>query len=161
MTNEQIQQLRQIFDYNPDTGELFRKLKKGLVKQKQSLSSNGYARVGVFSRRIHAHRIIWAWVNNELPSNLDIDHINGNRSDNRIKNLRAVDRSTNLQNIKGPRKDNKSTGILGAYKYGKNKFASRIRVRGKDVYLGTFVSAEAAHQAYMEAKRKYHEGAVL
>jgi hypothetical protein len=160
MTQDEINLASQVFEYAPETGQLFRKLSSAKVEQVRSISSNGYCRVGIFGRRIHAHRLIWALVHGKWPAGLDIDHINGIRSDNRLQNLRAVDRSTNLENIKQAKSNNKSTGLLGAYSLGR-RFTSRIQVRGKGIYLGVFDTAEQAHAAYIAAKQQHHKGAVF
>lgn len=122
-------------------------------------NSNGYLRVGIDGVRYTLHRLAWFYVYGEIPKN-DIDHINGVRTDNRILNLRSVTRSTNLENIRSAKGHNKSTGILGAYRH-RDKFTSRIQVRGKSFHLGMFDTKEAAHEAYITAKRAMHEGSTL
>ena len=107
-----------------------------------------------------AHRMAWLYMTGELPT-ADIDHINGIRNDNRFSNLRNVSRTVNLQNRRNAGANNKSTRIIGAYPSYANKFTSRIRVHGKDQYLGTFDTAQQAHAAYLSAKRRLHEGCTI
>jgi hypothetical protein len=83
-----------------------------------------------------------------------IDHINGNRSDNRIENLRVV---TGMQNA-----NNQQTRLAGARKAmlgasfhkPSGKWISRVKINGKDKYLGLFDTPDEANQAYLAAKRE-------
>ena len=88
-----------------------------------------------------------------------IDHGNGVRTDNRWANLRAGDRSFNMQNQRRARRDN-TTGWLGVSRV-KSRFEAAIQVRGRRFRLGRFDTPEAAHAAYLTAKRKLHEGCTL
>lgn len=155
--------LHEDFHYEPATGVFTRRRicdrRFSVGQQVGDLTSHGYLRFSVRGHRYSAHRLAWLYVNGEWPR-LDIDHVNGVKTDNRIVNLRAVSRSVNLQNIRGPRRDNLSTGLLGAYVCG-HRFTSRISVLGVDRYLGIFATAEAAHVAYIAAKRQLHEGFLL
>ena len=153
-----IDELRATFCYDYETGKLFRRQKSGLVEQAESISSNGYARVGFKYKRYGAHRVAWALVTGNWPSQ-DIDHKNGIRNDNRLCNLRHVDRSTNLENIRIAKSHNKSSAVLGVSISQKGLITSRIKIRGMDMYLGSFKSVEAASAAYLEAKRSFHKGA--
>ena len=155
--------LRELLHYNPDTG-LFtwlvsttRRIRVGAVAG--TLVTSGYVSIGV-DRDLHrAHRLAWLYVYGEWPKH-DIDHINGNRSDNRIANLRDVTRTVNLQNIRSAHKDKQSATPLGVYA-DKKKWAAAIRVNGERCRLGTFDTPEEAHAAYLDAKRKYHEGCTI
>ena len=90
-----------------------------------------------------------------------IDHINGNKKDNRFSNLRDVTNQANTQNTKKARNCNKSTMLLGAtLDKRRGVYRSQIKVNGKNIYLGDFKTPELAHAAYVEAKNKYHEGAI-
>jgi len=155
-----IQELRSAFSYDYSTGKLYRKIANGFVEQAPSISSNGYARVGFKRRRYGAHRVVWALVTGQWPV-LDIDHINGIRDDNRLCNLRHVDRSTNLENTRSAKSHNKSGGVLGVSISHKGLITSRIQTKGVNMYLGSFKSVEAASSAYLEAKRDFHKGSTL
>lgn len=87
-----------------------------------------------------------------------IDHINGIPNDNRIVNLRDVDASINRQNQRKAQSRSKS-GLLGVcwYKAG-SKWQAEISVHGEKHHLGRFNSKEAAHTAYITAKRELHAG---
>ena len=106
----------------------------------------------------YIHRIAWLYVYGCWPNN-HIDHINGNPDDNSIENLRDVSRKVNLQNMRKATKSSK-TGILGVSESA-GRFRASIRIDGKAKYLGSFDDAKTAHAAYIDAKRKYHEGCTL
>lgn len=156
-------QLRAHCDYDPMTGaftrrESHRRWKAGTVMT--GTESHGYKLIWLMGKQRAAHRLAWLWMTGEWPE-ADIDHINGCRTDNRWINLRHVDRSTNLENMRHAKSNNRSTGMLGAYPSTKGRFTSRIQVRGVDKYLGCFSSAEEAHAAYISAKRELHAGNTL
>lgn len=123
------------------------------------IDERGYIRVMADGQRYKAHRLAWLYVHGEWPAE-DIDHRNGVRHDNRITNLRAVPRSVNNQNIRGPLGNNKSTGLLGVHKRG-SKWTAHIWAGEKLRHLGTFPDAEAAQGAYLSAKRKLHLGCTI
>ena len=116
-------------------------------------STDGYITIGLYGNKFHGHRLAYAIVNGEWP-NFDIDHINGQRSDNRWSNLRAATRSENNQNIRGARPGNK-TGLLGVHQAGR-KFRASIKLAGVRTDLGMFDTAEAAHRAYINKKGELH-----
>lgn len=120
---------------------------------------DGYLGVGVCGVQMLLHRVVWLLHYGEWPC-LHVDHINGNKTDNRPENLRSVSRTTNNQNRRGPNKNN-SLGILGVRENGYGKFLARIRVNTKLVRLGLFKTPEEASQAYMDARRALHEGNTL
>lgn len=105
------EELRELFDYRD--GELYwRRRSNSKVasgQQAGTINSIGYRVITIKGKKIHAHRLVWIWHGRELPP--QIDHINGNRADNRIENLRASDYVTNAYNSK-LKSDNKS-GVKG------------------------------------------------
>lgn len=152
---------RELFHYAPETGMLVWKLARGTVRAGATagcLRSDGYRRVHVDGHDYMTHRIAWLIVTGQSPKG-EIDHINGVRSDNRLANLRDVSRSTNQQNRQRANGGNK-LGLLGVYQRSNGKFLAEIRC-GKSIHLGTFDTAEAAHAAYVEAKRSMHTGNTL
>lgn len=148
--------------YDPETG-IFRWRRKDHGRRSNECGSinnqTGYVYLCINRKRLLGHRAAWLYVKGSSPEG-QIDHINGCKTDNRISNLRDVSRSTNQQNRRKAGKGNKC-GLLGAHSTAEGKFTSRIVV-GKDrVYLGYFDTAEQAHEAYIKAKRQYHEGCML
>jgi hypothetical protein len=116
----------------------------------------GYTNIRIIVSTYKAHRMAWLFVHGEWPT-LEIDHINGDRSDNRIGNLRQATRIQNMQNHKGWAKKTTPKGVTRRDRYGKTVYLAQINPGGKrSVHLGTFQTVEAAAAAYAEASRKYH-----
>jgi hypothetical protein len=91
----------------------------------------------------------------------DIDHINGQKTDNRIENLRDVTRTINSENRRGSN-TNTATGYLGVSVHARSgKYRARIRAKGRLISLGLFLLPEEAHAAYISAKRDLHFGCTI
>jgi len=156
--------IRAAFDYSPETGILTwrpKKVRRGheradkifnaLFAGKPTGCPNGLGYLRVLWNKQHyvAHRIIWKWVHG--TDAVMVDHINGDRSDNRIANLRNSTRSQNLANCRtSPR-----SGFKGASKI-KNRWQANIRKDGVKIYLGSFKTPEDAHEAYCKAAKELH-----
>ena len=117
-----------------------------------------YWAISIFGRRYFAHRLVWAWHTREWPKG-EIDHINGDKLDNRFENLRDVTRRVNKQNIRTPNRNN--VGLLGTHLFRNGRWKSSINVNGRNVHLGYFDTTEEAHEAYLRAKRANHPGGTL
>jgi len=125
-----------------------------------SPNSKGYLQIGVDGKSYLSHRLAWLYVNGEWPI-ADTDHINRVKTDNRICNLRQVNRSENMQNRKHFNSNNTS-GFLGVSLDSKReKWKAIIMVNRKFIFLGRFPTAELANQAYLEAKQKLHPGCTI
>lgn len=123
-------------------------------------NARGYVEFNVLGRLHRAHRLAWLYVHGEWPAG-HIDHIDGNRSNNAIANLRVVSNRTNGENRRQANRNN-ATRMLGTRLHKKSgKFEARIGVAGQLVYLGLHETAELAHAAYVTAKRIYHQGSTL
>ncbi len=157
------ERLRELLSYDPDTGVFTWKVNKGREKQGNVAgckSSHGYITIRIDSKIGYAHRIAWMYVHGKLPE-YQIDHINGVRDDNRLVNLRDTTQAVNAQNLLRARSDNQ-IGVLGVcLDNDSKKFRANITISGKAKSLGSFNSAEEAHQAYLSAKRKLHAGCTL
>jgi hypothetical protein len=160
-----IDELRAALDYDPSTGRFTWKIsptsfiKAGTPADCVCNPRKPYIRIAYKQARILAHRIAWAFVHGRWPEG-QIDHINGNHSDNRIENLREVTQSVNCQNQRRAKRQNR-TGLLGVSPSKWGAYIAQINIRGERTYLGTFKTAEEAHQAYVKAKRAHHEGCVI
>lgn len=112
--------------------------------------SSGYVCTKYCGKTLRLHRVVWFLFHNEWPDG-EIDHINGNRADNRIENLRLVDACGNSRNRKIP-STNKS-GVMGVYLHKQTqKWRANIRVGGKIVCLGLHATIEAASRARRDAE---------
>lgn len=117
-------------------------------------NGQGYIRIYVDGAPFKAHRLAWFYVHGVWPD-CEIDHVNGNRADNRIANLRDVTRSQNKRNSCIYR--NNRSGLKGAsYSRRQRKWAAQIQVGHEKIGLGYFNSREEAHEAYCEAARRLH-----
>lgn len=151
--------VRDLLDYDPNTGTLTwqvdrgGKAKAGTVAG--SVTALGYRRIDVLRRGVMAHRLAWVLFYGEWPAG-EIDHINGDKLDNRIANLRVVDRSGNLQNQQRLKSHNTS-GYPGVSFHKKSgRWQAGIRVDGVRTYLGMYDTPEQAFSAYLDAKRRLH-----
>lgn len=148
--------------YDPKSG-VFRWVKPGPKRVVGSVAgslsqSTGYMVMAVNGVRMYQHRAAWMVSNGPIPQGAVIDHINGDRTDNRIINPRVGDRSLNLENQRVARTDSKS-GLLGASRIrATGRYRADISVRGKRVLIGVYDTAEEAHAAYLRMKRVAHEG---
>lgn len=132
--------------------------KKARGKQAGAVTHYGYWNVGVsengVAKKFLAHRIIWFLAYGHWPDG-EIDHVNGNRADNRLSNIREASHSENACNSK--MRSNNSSGTKGVY-FNKSvgKWQSQITVDGKHTYLGLFTDIADAKNAVMCAREKLH-----
>ncbi len=113
-------------------------------------TSDGYIVVKANARQYYAHRVAYALYFGCLPEGAQIDHINGNRSDNRKSNLRLATHKQNMENRK-VQKNNKS-GFRGVtWDAERNSWQAHISNGGKFIRLGRFATAEDASKAYESA----------
>lgn len=153
--------LRELFDYDGKTGVLVWRVGTGgrhVGDMAGTKDRAGYVRVQARGRLWLAHRLVWAYVHGEWPRG-QIDHINGDRADNRIANLRDVSPSVNRQNMRAATRMNK-TGFLGVH-IQDGRYKAAITIDGKRTGLGSFGTGEEAHAAYLAKKRLHHQGCTL
>ena len=114
---------------------------------------SGYNVGQIFNKQYKAHRTIWAMHYGTWPDR-EIDHINQDRSDNRISNLRIVTSQENNRNRSMT--PNNTSGHVGVY-WDKNreKWAAQIMVSGKNKFIGYFTDIEDAAAARTDANAKY------
>jgi len=153
----ETKRLIELLDYNEESGIFIWKkrtsnrIKVGDVAGR--VNNNGYIRISIDGIRHLAHRLAWLYIHGEQASD-EIDHINHIRSDNRIVNLREVDRTTNGRNMsKGV--DNTS-GTVGVHFYTtKKRWIARITVDQELIQLGCFASYSDAVDARKNAEVLY------
>lgn len=123
--------------------------------------SSGYLVVSVFSVKAYAHRLAFAFQTGAFPKGV-VDHINGDRKDNRIANLRDVSQRVNTENRVSPTNPNSASGLLGVHwNSKKGKWSAQIKSFGRKKHLGFFDDKQEAHRVYIESKRVLHEGCTL
>jgi len=113
--------------------------------------SHGYHRTTVDGVLYFTHRLIYKLVHGEDPEY--VDHVNGDRADNRITNLRSVSKKENERNVK--RHSTNTTGHTGVYKFGDRRWRAQICVDDKHIHLGTYDTLPEALQARKDAEKKY------
>lgn len=143
------EELAQVLEYKD--GKVYWKIKvsRKIIPGKEAGSpeGKGYWAIRYKTKLYKAHRVVWCLCKGEWPTkDKEIDHINQNKLDNRIENLRVVDRKTNARNKKHR-----------GYRKRGNRYYARIRVDGKEIHLGAFDTSEEAARAYYNAKVVYHD----
>lgn len=153
--------VRRLFLYDEHTGKFFRIAKLSWknnlykVKKKEIISKNayGYIEVSFNSKPCAVHRLIYLYMTGFYPEH-DIDHIDGDRTNNKWENLRSVERKENLKNL-GLRFDN-TTGFTGvSFRKDISKYETYINLDGVKVRIGNFVNLEDAVRARLKAEEKY------
>lgn len=143
---------RELLRYDPNTGHLsWKEQRRGAIPPGQPIRtlSHGYVVVCVDYQRCLAHRLIWLMVHGRWPER-QIDHINGNRSDNRIANLREATALQNLRN--SAKRKNNTSGYKGvSFEKRTKKWIARIKLDAKRLHIGSFDTPEEAHLAYCAA----------
>jgi hypothetical protein len=138
-------ELRQLLDYDPNTGHLtwIKKINKGTVLKSRAgtKQADGYRSVKLYGRKYLEHRLIWCWVHGDYPSQ-HLDHINHIRDDNRIINLREVTISENARNRLTR---NSRTGEKGIwYCRRRKRYIAEIVLNGKKIYQASFEDPDEA-----------------
>lgn len=163
--NLEHKQLLEIVSYDPEIGIFTWLIKANRGKSRVgeiagSQAGNGYMQIKINNQVYAQHRLAFLYVNGRMPAD-EIDHINGDIQDNRICNLREASSSINKENRRRP-KSNSASGILGAsLDKRRGGYTSQILIAGVNRYLGSFDTAEDAHEAYVAAKRVHHAGCTL
>lgn len=152
-----VQALREAFAYDPETGNLVRKTKKGPFLPGTvagALNGRGYITVGFDFEQYLAHRIVWALHYDTVPEHLD--HINGNGLDNRIENLRECTQTTNNQNMKtrSRKMSSQFKGVTRFNQRGYEYWRARIVVDKREISLGYFKTEQEAKAAYDKAAQE-------
>lgn len=161
--------LRKLLRYEPDTGKLFWRErereffetdvahlvwnKKYKDKSAGGLAGNGYLSISIFGQQHLVHRVVYAIYHSNWPIR-QIDHINGDRADNRIENLRDVTSSENGKNMK--RHSKNTSGITGVYWHKRDKkWQAHIMHERKFIHLGYFDTIDCAIAARKSAEIEY------
>ena len=149
--------LKELLNYNPDTGIFTWKVSRGGVKKdaQAGAKSQGYRNIMIDNISYQAHRLAWLYVYGKWPEK-DLDHINLERDDNKIVNLREVDDSENKQNQR--MYSNNTSGYKGVcWCKNRKKWVASITKNYKTQILGSFEDPLEASKAYIEGAKKYHK----
>lgn len=151
--------LRELFDYDPETGILTNKVRRAKAapgREAGSTRKDGYLSLSIDCLMGQlAHRVIWAWMTGEWPAD-QIDHADGDRRNNRWANLRLATAAQNNANKK-TRRGKASCSIKGAFFHSETgKWRARIQVRGQQISLGLYDTPEDAGSAYLNAAQSIH-----
>jgi hypothetical protein len=141
--------LKELFYYVD--GKLFNRIQRdsrALVgSEAGTLNGAGYRQIIISGKKYQSHRLIYIYHNGEIADGLHIDHIDRDKLNNNIENLRLVT----------PQENQWNRGAKGYYFHKpRNKFLAKIKLNGKDINLGYFDTAEEAKNAYLKAKKELH-----
>lgn len=167
--------VKDVLSYNPNTGKLYWKsearcgFKKSVVMHRvgdeagTARKSDGRIVVRISGSLYLRYRVAWLIEHGEWPDG-EVDHIDGDSTNDRISNLRVTDRRTNQENKRRAIRGKLSSRYLGVYanKEGRSKpWRAAISSDGRQFYLGAFDREIDAHNAYLEAKRRLHDGCTI
>lgn len=148
------QRFNEAFEYR--NGELYWKISRTNAIRAGDVAGTayprGYRRVYFDGKTWGVHRIIWIMFHGEIPQGSQIDHINGNASDNRIENLRLANNADNCKNRK-TRATN--TGIRNV-SFSQGKYRVTVQANGNKHFCGGFDNLELAELVAIEARHKFH-----
>ena len=143
------EELKRLLHYNPKTGVFTNLIRRGAnaevgTKAGSFNKHTGYCHIKIAGKNYGYHRLAWFYVHGIWPS--EIDHIDRNKLNNVITNLREVTGSTNCHNV-GIRSTNKSGYNGVSFNKANNNWIASITVKGKRFYLGSFKSVKLANEA--------------
>jgi len=152
------QQLKQTLNYNPDIGIFTWANDRRCVKagtKAGTITNQGYVRIKILDKVYMEHRLAWLYVYGVMPSE-QIDHINHDKADNRIENLREA---TNQQNqFNKPKSKYSKSNYKGISFHKKsNKWLAQININKVNTYLGIFDTEEEAALAYQNKSKEIHK----
>jgi hypothetical protein len=155
--------LQELFSYDAETGRLSHRTNTNKRRAGDLAgwfhAASGYRQISADCKQYQEHRVIWMLVHGSWPVAC-IDHINGVRDDNRLCNLRSASKRLNAENKRSARADS-ACGVMGVREVKPGRWEARIWQRGKSVCLGTHPAMNVAHDAYLSAKRRLHEGCTI
>lgn len=152
--------LRELLHYEPETG-LFHWKPNNKPGWSQNLTreagfnSTGYRRIKLDKKSYLAHRLVFLWIDGNFPDG-HVDHIDGNKHNNRPGNLRIVSRGgENVMNV--PLKSNNTSGHKGVFwKKQSQRWQVAVGANGKQHHIGYFKDKEEAIAASIEARNRFH-----
>jgi hypothetical protein len=152
------ERLKELLDYNPESGHFYWKVKSNhfikIGAQAGGINQKGYVIVGIEGARCYAHRVAWLFTYGKFPT-AQVDHIDGDKSNNSITNLRLCTNAENHKN-QGIRKTNTS-GFKGVSWDSKNEsWFAQTTLINRHIFLGYYESPEEASIAYNTFAKANH-----
>ena len=152
------EKLKEILDYNPDTGLFIWKVNSAKNVKSGHIAGNlkdtGYIRIKINKKMYLAHHLAFLYVYGNFPKDI-IDHIDSDRANNKISNLRECSHQQNMKNLR--LYSNNSSGHKNvSWVKSRNRWIVQLKVNGKQKYIGSFDNLELADLVAQEARNKYH-----
>lgn len=155
--------LKEVLRYDQETGVFTWKARVSIRvragDQAGSIGRKGRRHIRVDGVLYAASRLAYFYVTGAMPI-AQVDHIDTDPTNDRFVNLRDVSQPLNCENHRKAYANSK-TGVLGVVRVPSGRFAAQIRKDRRSIYIGTFDTTDAAHGAYVAAKRQLHEGCTL
>lgn len=153
------ERLRELLHYDPETGvftwkvTLSRRASAGSIAGAYG-ANKGYTPISVLKRKYQAHRLAWLYMRGVWPPE-DLDHINRDRSDNRLANLRLASRTENSQNANLKR--NNTSGCKGvSWHIQSGRWRAHLMLNRRQIHLGLFDAFDDAVAARKAGEAQYH-----
>ena len=151
------ERLKELLRYDKETGQFYWRVRSNSKVeagcQAGTVAKEGHIVISIDSKKYYAHRLVWLYCYGHFPSE-QIDHINHNKIDNRLFNLREVSHLENDRNH--PKQRNNTSGVTGVcWDKHANKWIAQIQVNGKMNHLGLFSNFNEAVKVRKEAELKY------
>lgn len=140
--------------YDPITGNAWYTIQKNYSRILTAKDTSGYIHAWVGERKYRLHRLVWEKINGPIPHGMQIDHIDCNKRNNAMSNLRVVDRLTNARNRKPPVNASGYPGV--SWDGGQKNWCSEISVEGVTVWRASGRDARVLYNKYREAKKRFH-----
>ena len=158
MTKPTVERLKELLHYEPETGAFTWRVKRGggivAGDDAGAIDGNGYLHIKIDGKTRKAHRLAWLYIHGEWPET-SLDHMNRDKLDNRISNLRLATCAQNQQNCK-IRKDSTSNVTGVQWHKHHQKWQARIQFNKQEIHLGYFGQFDEAVDARKTAERQYH-----
>ena len=154
-----LSRVQELLNYEPTTGEFsWKTSRRGTALSGVAGSvhkSTGYRNITIDGTKYRAHRLAWLVVTGSDPGELEIDHINRDRADNRFSNLRLATTQQNQRNLSLACTN--TSGIKGVHWHKqRNKWRAKVQHKGRFIHVGCFELLEDAAAAVQKARRKVH-----